>query len=852
MISAKPNKDLKKPFSFAIMSLAGSFRKSMEKALLLSFLLVQLGCGASTAERDKDGRDGVSSDLWGFEMGLDSDAVVDIVSNRDALENDLSWKKPCESPTDCETSACVSLGGEKVCAPECLSTPCPAGLRCELIRIGGDPMWICLPPARYLCRPCTNNAECGPPLVAHGNLCVPFGAIGSFCGQDCPPCPANYECVEVWLSGQVFHQCLPQSGVCSCEEEFVLDGAWTTCFRENEYGRCEGVRRCLAEGLSECSAKEPEAEMCNDKDDDCDGFTDEEGADGCTIFYRDDDNDGFGTDEAKCLCQRQGSFSAVVSKDCDDKDPLVSPAQNEVCFDFVDNDCDGLTDEEGAQGCMVFYKDKDKDGYGVTWDKRCLCSEVEDYTALLPGDCDDNSGLVSPAGEEVCFDSIDNDCDSLTDEEGALGCVVFYYDGDQDGYGLQGLSKCLCLPEAPYTATLHNDCNDNDPTVNPEMIEVCNEKDDDCDGDANEVGALGCSIFYEDKDGDGYGVGDGVCLCHEKGFFRARATGDCDDENPNVNPGQKEDCSTFEDDNCNPFDDEAIGCVYYYYDKDGDGYGTSISACLCEPSGFFTAPVAGDCDDNDAKVNPSKAEMCNGKDDDCDGETDEYLPEAPSDCTIFYWDEDGDGYGVSPWKCMCYPENEFRATVSHDCDDKNANVFPNALEVCDGLDNNCNGYTDEGFDNFPNQWPGKFGPDPRNPWRYPEMGFATVYEPLVPSWDVDFFSIEVKENNFPECKPINCKVTVSNIPSGSIYRVCACFSDVFECDLSLGQWQCAENEPNQNVSVTVVLPENTPQHPCTDSGGNDIIDGGYCDIRVSRVSGPYSCTPYELNWIVWE
>ena len=800
---------------------------------------------------DDKGKEAVQ-DLWGGEQGWDNDATWDTVSNQDTLQSDASWKKPCESPLDCETSACISLGGEKVCAPDCLGIPCPDGLSCELMRIGGDPIWICLPPTRYLCRPCTNNAECGPPLVAHGNLCIPFGPVGSFCGQDCPPCPADYECKEVMLNGQVYHQCLPQTGVCSCEAEFVRDGAWTVCYKENVHGRCEGVTKCLDEGLSECSAKEPKPEICNGKDDDCDGATDEEGAIGCTTFYKDDDNDSFGTGEAKCLCQRQGSFSATVSGDCNDKDPIMSPAQSEVCFDSLDNNCNGLTDEEGAQGCTFFYKDKDKDGFGVTSDKKCLCAKEGDYTATKPGDCNDDDALVSPTQQEICNDGIDNDCDSLTDEEGASGCVVFYYDADQDGYGLQGVSKCLCAPEPPYTATLYNDCNDTDPTVNPGQIEICNEKDDDCDGDTNEVGAVGCSMFYEDKDGDGYGVGDGVCLCHEKGFFRAKASSDCDDENPNVNPGQKEDCSTPEDDNCNPFDDDAIGCTYFYYDKDKDGYGTSTSACLCVPSGFFTALAPGDCDDNDKDVNPGKAEVCNRKDDDCDGETDEYFPVPPSNCTNFYWDEDGDTYGVLPSKCMCHQEGAFRATRLGDCDDKNANVFPGASEICDGLDNNCNGFTDEGFDNFPNQWPGKLGPDPTRPWKYPDMGFATVYEPLVPSGDVDFFSIEVKEHNFAECKPINCKVTVSNIPSGSIYRLCVCFSDLSECDHSAGQWQCAENDIGQNVSVTVSLPENTPQHPCNGSSGNDIIDGGYCDIKVSQVSGSYSCTPYELNWIVWE
>jgi len=91
-------------------------------------------------------------------------------------------------------------------------------------------------------------------------------------------------------------------------------------------------------------------------------------------------------------------------------------------------------------------------------------------------------------------------------------------------------------------------------------------------------------------------------------------------------------------------------------DADGDG---------------FTGP-AGDCDNNNASVNPSATEVCDSIDNNCDGQTDEGGVCLPQD-------QDLDGYDETT-----------------DCNDLNASVNPGATEVCDNIDNNCDGQTDEG------------------------------------------------------------------------------------------------------------------------------------------------------------
>lgn len=143
--------------------------------------------------------------------------------------------------------------------------------------------------------------------------------------------------------------------------------------------------------------------------------------------------------------------------------------EEEACDGF-DNNCNGLIDEEGARGCRTLYPDDDGDGFG-TAPATCAC----DFGALFAQnaqDCDDHSIHVHPGGEEGC-DGVDNNCDGVVDE----GC-----DADADGYCRAGsLLQTLVCPKLAY------DCNDFNPVVHPGAPEVWNGKDDDCDGVVDEV-----------------------------------------------------------------------------------------------------------------------------------------------------------------------------------------------------------------------------------------------------------------------------------------------------------------------------------------------------------------------------
>ena len=134
----------------------------------------------------------------------------------------------------------------------------------------------------------------------------------------------------------------------------------------------------------------------------------------------------------------------------------------------------------------------------------------------------------------------------------------------------------------------------------------------------------------------------------------------------------------------------------WYKDYDDDGYsdGTSYTGTGEPPSGYYLASeliaTSGDCDDGDAAINPDAEEICDGKDNDCDGQIDVGI--GP----FWYFDADDDGYGnqgVSIQSCTQPPG--FVAN-SADCDDSHSSVHPGAEEVCNGVDDNCDGQIDEG------------------------------------------------------------------------------------------------------------------------------------------------------------
>ena len=169
----------------------------------------------------------------------------------------------------------------------------------------------------------------------------------------------------------------------------------------------------------------------------------------------------------------------------------------------------------------------------------------QDFT-LDASDCDDRDSSVWPGAPEQC-DSLDNDCDGETDEQ----LSDFYLDTDQDGHGdPAGAQGCDCPEETSCVTSSSDidDCRDDDNGVYPGAAEVCDELDNDCDGETDE----GLQRHHADLDEDGHGdpAADLGCTTPTEGgsVGEDAPLDDCDDLEAAVYPGATETCDDLDND----------------------------------------------------------------------------------------------------------------------------------------------------------------------------------------------------------------------------------------------------------------------------------------------------------------
>ena len=273
----------------------------------------------------------------------------------------------------------------------------------------------------------------------------------------------------------------------------------------------------------------------------------------------------------------------AVDDDCDDRRAEVFPEADEVC-DGLDNDCDGVVDEDDALDAPSWYLDYDADGYGGAIE-RVACEAPNGWISVT-GDCDDTDATIAPG---------------VADREPADGCQQ---DADGDGWA-------DAAAEAPLVAG--TDCDDTDAGVFPSADEVCDGVDTDCDG----------VIPDDELDADA----DGYVECELVESRGPVLGGDCDDTNASVSPGVAEICNEGDevDDDCNgragDATDEALASTgsTFYRDADGDGFGAAPGTVVaCEaPDGWVSNDR--DCDDSRAVVYPGAEELCDTLANDCNG-----------------------------------------------------------------------------------------------------------------------------------------------------------------------------------------------------------------------------------------
>jgi len=250
-------------------------------------------------------------------------------------------------------------------------------------------------------------------------------------------------------------------------------------------------------------------------------------------------------------------------------------------------------------------------------------------------------------------------------------------------------------------------------------------RDVDCDDTDPAVGVP--PTWYADADGDGHGAALSTrAACAAPDGFVADGT-DCDDTDAAVFPGAPEVCGGRDDD-CDGLVDDldpSLGgsLPQWVPDADGDGVaapgGADVVGSCAAPADHVALPGAGepvDCDDDDPASFPGATEVCDGADNDCDGDIDDDVdPDGPGDPTAYLPDEDGDGWpfdddvariryfcagdepealvAVDAWEAAVVAAGS--PAVATDCDDDDPAVHPGATDIWyDGEDTDCDGASD--------------------------------------------------------------------------------------------------------------------------------------------------------------
>ena len=513
----------------------------------------------------------------------------------------------------------------------------------------------------------TNNDGIAP------QPCQKTNAYGTCQGQQTCDEDGNWTC---WAKDPGPEICNNVDDDCDGQTDENLS---RSCQVSNGFGTCSGTETCGAGNWGGCTAQTPAAETCNNVDDDCDGATDENLSRACQA------SNGFGT------CSGTETCSAGSWVNCSAQTPAAESCNN------IDDDCDGQTDENLSQTC--YTGPSGTGGVGQCHSGNQSCS------AGTWGACQGQQLPVT----EVC-DNLDNDCDGQTDEDlGQTSC----------GLGICNHTVQNCINGVPQTCDPYQGAG----------TETCNGLDDDCDGVVDGLQApcfpyaSGCTQTGGNWSCQGQ-CREGTRTCPAGG---SGVWGICQGA---VGP-VAEDCNGLDDD-CDGQTDENLTQACY-----PPGYGattgcTAPGSCLgaCrEGSRVCSAGGWGACQ---GAVTPA-AESCNNIDDDCDGQTDENLSRAcqasngfgtctgVETCSAGSWgtcsartpaaescnniDDDCDGQTDENLSRSCYGGpagtqgvGECRAG-SETCSAGSwgscqGEVVP-ATETCNGLDDDCDGQTDE-------------------------------------------------------------------------------------------------------------------------------------------------------------
>jgi hypothetical protein len=512
------------------------------------------------------------------------------------------------------------------------------------------------------------------------------------------------------------------------------------CYAESQTACIEGIIVDLCEERLQSGVSET---ICNGLDDNCNGLIDE----------------GFEDVIVNCDLTSCGTSGIVTCLNGEEKNTcrVGTPASNDPNCDGVDDDCDGNIDED-YRTTMVTC------GQGVcqrSGNRSCIQGrEVNICTPAMPmiGEIDQNCNLT------------DDDCDSRIDEgyqASSIRCGL----GICSKLGLRtcenGIVSDQCQPNLPNP----NDTDDN-----------CNLVDDDCDGKTDESymsQTISCGV--------GACQANGITVC-----VNGSVQNYC---NPNPSATNDSTCNLIDDD-CDGRTDESyvetsIECGV------GDCKNTGTRVCSngveinrCEP-----LAIASGANDSD----------CDSRDDDCDGKTDESYMSTSVSCGMSSCQNQG--------SLIC-----IQGSITNTCAPNNPNILDNQ---CDGIDNNCNGQTDEGYQPTASTC-GQGVCANTGPLNCISGQLVNACVPKLPSSATEIC------NNLDD----NCNGSTDE----NISRPTTC-----------GRGICANNgiiTCNNGIEVTNCTPLSPSTEQCGDGLDNDCdgnVDEGFANLGMSCMNGVGAC-----------
>jgi hypothetical protein len=479
-------------------------------------------------------------------------------------------------------------------------------------------------------------------------------------------------------------------------------------------------------------------EVFNGIDDNCNNTVDE----GFTpiTYYLDNDGDGVGGNTFVVGINSPGPNYVLTTGDCNDNSAAMYPGNTETC-DNLDNDCDASVDE--GLIFLTYFQDSDGDTYGNLAVTLSACSAPQGYV-LNSTDCNDQNSAINPGAQDIPGNGIDEDCSGL--DAPIVPLILGLYE-------FTGASACpvtsnlvtsqpvnalfspfsnlgvICSPTANvFSASAWNLSNTIDLNQYNEFSVVA----DSCFG-------LNLSSFAFNHRTSSTGGSPTWILRSSLDNFTTNIGSGLSGNNGNVvlddtvllspaflniyqvtfrlyltNIGAVG--STWRVDNVSVYGNVvATAPQFYYADMDGDGFGDAANTLLsCTlPAGYSTNNT--DCDDSNAQINPNTIWFLDGDQDGFGNPNNSIIscltpPGAVlngDDCDdtnnqlnlvdMYYVDADGDGFGDEATGVETCAQPANTVTVGGDCDDADSTVYPGAMELCDGIDNNCNSSIDEGL-----------------------------------------------------------------------------------------------------------------------------------------------------------